>query len=107
MGSYPSNAMSGKRPPGIPTGLNVSEDRTANPAPTFSNSGFGVEPICHPWSTLVYSGNTRKTVAVETEGTVQLGYFFPLAWSTAAFSSGSPTSDKVRSKIRSPIFRRT
>ena len=56
----------------------------------------GIGQICQPWFTLVYSGSTRKTVAVETDGTVHLGYFFPLAWSTAAFSSGSLTSDKVR-----------
>ena len=67
----------------------------------------GIGQFCHPWFTLVYSGSTRKTVAVETDGTFQLGYFFPLAWSTAAFSSGSLTSDKVRSNIWSPIFRRT
>ena len=56
---------------------------------------------------LVYSGRTRKTVAVETDGTVHVGYFFPLAWSTAAFSSGSLTSARVRSYIWPPIFRRT
>ena len=55
----------------------------------------------------VYSGSTRKTVAVETGGTFHSGYFFPFAWSTAAFSSGSLTSDKLRSYIRPPIFRRT
>jgi hypothetical protein len=103
------------------------ERLTVQPSPTFSNSGFGAEsrllyareaerkmgqllelakkntgakgigPICHPSFTLVYSGSTRKTVAVETDGTVHLGYFFSLAWSTPAFSSGSLISDKVRS----------
>lgn len=67
----------------------------------------GIGPICHPWFTPVYSGSTRKTAAVETDGAVHSGYFFPLAWSTAAFSSGSLTSDKVRSNIWPPIFRRT
>ena len=50
-----------------------------------------------------------KDSAVETDGTVHLGYFFPLAWSTAAFSSGSLISDKVRSNswppTRTPPFR--
>src|SRR5271170_7958644 len=54
-----------------------------------------------------YAGFTRKTVDAETDGTFHWGYFLPLAWSTAAFSSGSSTIDKVRSNTLSAIFRRT
>ena len=54
-----------------------------------------------------YAGFTRKTVAAETAGTFHWGYFLPLAWSTAAFSAGSSTIDKVRSNTLSAIFRRT
>jgi hypothetical protein len=67
----------------------------------------GIGPICRPWFVLVYSGCTRKTVAIETSVGVHPAYFFPLAWSTAAFSSGSLTSDNVRSNNWPPIFRRT
>jgi hypothetical protein len=44
-----------------------------------------------------YPGTMRNTVAVSTAGTFHWGYFFPLAWSTAAFSAGSFTTDKSRS----------
>jgi hypothetical protein len=54
-----------------------------------------------------YAGFTRKTVAAETDGTFHWGYFLPLAWSTDAFSTGSSTTDKVRSNTLSAILRRT
>jgi hypothetical protein len=54
-----------------------------------------------------YSGITRKTVAFETGGAFHGEYFISLAWSTAAFSAGSLTTDKVRSNSWSPILSRT
>jgi hypothetical protein len=70
-------------------------------AVAWSVSGF------HAWDGWHYTGFTRKTVAAETGGTFHSGYFFPFAWSTAVFSTGSLTTDKVRSNSWSPIFRRT